>query len=63
MQNWTTPQLQELEVSLTANKRPDIIEAEATVIDGVFVTATMNAYEGEIPNPYPCIPPKETPQS
>lgn len=60
MQNWTIPQLQELDIRLTA-KDPGVIEMEATVVDGYLLPATWNVYEGNTPSP--CLPPKETPQS
>ncbi len=61
MQNWTTPRLEELDIRLTA-KDPGIVEMEASVVDGVFLPATWNVYE-ETPSPYPCLPPKDAPQS
>lgn len=60
MQNWTPPQLNELDIRLTA-KNPGVMEMESTVVDGYILPATWNVFEGLNPGPYPA--PKDTPRS
>lgn len=60
MQNWTTPLLEELDIRLTA-KDPGVIEMESTVVDGIFLPATWNVFEGVNPGPFSNV--KETPKS
>ncbi|MBE6945545.1 MAG: hypothetical protein E7459_05600 [Ruminococcaceae bacterium] len=60
MQNWTTPQLEELDVRLTA-KDPGVVEMEATVVDGVPLPATWNVFEGVTPGVNPDM--KDIPKS
>lgn len=57
MKNWTTPQLKELDVRMTA-KTPGVIEMESEIVDGYFLPATWNVFEGL--NPGPTAGPKET---
>lgn len=62
MQNWTTPQLQELDVRLTA-KMPDYQEREEEVVNGYYIAATFDATEAENPCPWAPPPSKPFPQS
>ncbi len=46
MKNWTTPQLKELDVRLTA-KIPGVIEMESEIVEGYFLPATWNVFAGK----------------
>lgn len=46
MKTWTTPQLNELDIRLTA-KIPGVIEMETEIVDGYFLPATWNVFGGQ----------------
>ncbi len=62
MRSWSAPQLEELDVRLTA-KEPGYEEREEITVGDYVLIATWNVFEKDTPSPYPCLPPKEAPAS